>query len=361
MKNIFTYAFLFLSLWTYPSFARDTGSSGNPVTSRNIDPQKTYWGDIDQFIDRQSQAALDVVRELLKKFPPSMNEPLERQAAMVLLDTVLHDEKAPHREPVQEFFHTRMNIVIKELETTPVNSGAVIWKLYDHGFIVRTPSATLLFDFTRAYSARDEDFAIPDNLAARIIEQCDTLFITHRHGDHADLWVAETFLSQKKSVIAPVSIWPESKIHQQITHLERTPHKNHPLRLSEEVSIGVTVFPGHQGEELENNVYLVTTPEGLTFCHTGDQSNDEDFSWIDGIGENHQVDVLFPNCWTPDITRVVRGITPQLVITGHENELGHTIDHREPNWLTYDRLQGTASTGILMTWGEKFHYHPEKK
>jgi len=359
MKHIFTYAFLFLGLCTYPSFAQNTDSGGNPVTSRHIDPQKNYWGDIDQFLDRQSQAALDVVQELLRQFPPSMNEPLERQAAMVLLDTVLHDEKAPHREPVQEFFHSRMSLLIRDLEATKVDSGAVIWKLYDHGFIVRTPSATLLFDFTRAYSARDDNFAIPDEMASRLLEQCDVLFITHRHGDHADPWVVERFIGMGKPVIAPVNVFPESEFHTKITHLERTAHKNHSLRLSEEVSIGVTVFPGHQGEELENNVYLVTTTEKLTFCHTGDQSNDEDFSWIDNIGNDFQVDLLFPNCWTTDITRAVKDIAPKLLITGLENELGHTIDHREPNWLTYDRLQDIDRPSILMTWGEKFHYHPE--
>ena len=89
---------------------------------------------------------------------------------------------------------------------------------------------------------------------------------------------------------------------------------------------------------------------------TGDQSNQEDFSWIDEVGTNHRVDVLFPNCWTPDITRVIAGFKPSLVITGHENEMGHTIDHREPHWLTYVRLRDTDRPYIVMTWGESFHY-----
>ncbi len=356
MKKLINSVFISFLFLISPLQAQGFDSHENPVTSRNIDSEKTYWGDIDGFLDRQSQAALDVIGELLKRFPPSLDEPLERQAAMMLLDTVLHDEKAPHRAPVQEFFRQRMNLLVNELETEKVTSGADVWKLYDHGFIVRTPAVTLMFDFTRAYSAGDESFAIPDEIAARILKQCDVLFITHRHGDHADPWVAEEFLKTGKPVIAPNSVFPDGSFSENLTRLDRSVDIKHALTLSEEISVEVVVYPGHQGSELENNVYLVTTPEGFTVCHTGDQSNPDDFAWIDTIGKNFDVDLLFPNCWTPDIKRVVKGIAPKLLITGHENELGHSIDHREPNWLTYDRLQEVSTPYILMTWGEKYYF-----
>jgi hypothetical protein len=49
--------------------------------------------------------------------------------------------------------------------------------------------------------------------------------------------------------------------------------------------------------------------------------------------------------------------------------MGHTIDHREPYWLTYQRRSGSARFGgdpdvgyetplVLMTWGESYHYEP---
>ena len=58
-------------------------------------------------------------------------------------------------------------------------------------------------------------------------------------------------------------------------------------------------------------------------------------------------------------------IDPAIIITGHENVMGHTIDHCEPNWLTYQRRTGSDSFGgsrdvgydtplILMTWGESY-------
>jgi hypothetical protein len=82
--------------------------------------------------------------------------------------------------------------------------------------------------------------------------------------------------------------------------------------------------------------------------------------------------VILPNCWTTDIARAVRGFDPELVITGHENEMGHTIDHREPYWLTYQRQTGSDRSGgsrlvgydkplLVMTWGESYHYLPPSR
>jgi hypothetical protein len=57
----------------------------------------------------------------------------------------------------------------------------------------------------------------------------------------------------------------------------------------------------------------------------------------------------------------------EVISSGYENEMEHTIDHREPYWLTYqrregsDRFGGTKHVGydsplILMTWGESYHF-----
>jgi hypothetical protein len=42
---------------------------------------------------------------------------------------------------------------------------------------------------------------------------------------------------------------------------------------------------------------LVFTPDGYNVCHTGDQSNRDDFSWIDEVAKKYSVDMLIPNCW----------------------------------------------------------------
>jgi L-ascorbate metabolism protein UlaG (beta-lactamase superfamily) len=263
---------------------------------------------------------------------------------------------------------SRLKKAVDEMEQTAVAKGARIWKLYNHGFVVRTPSVTLGFDLVSGKSVNVEGFSIDHEVMERLIDQCDVLFISHYHHDHAEKWVAQSFMDQGKPVVAPPGVWKDDPIHAKIIHLKRVPHAKQKLPVQNGgQELSVVVYPGHQGEKIENNVPLVITPEGLSFSQMGDQSNLNDFEWIDKVGSHHNVDVLMPNCWTTDIVRVAKGFNPAIIITGHENEMGHTIDHREPYWLTYQRRKGSDRFGgnrdegydhplILMTWGESYHY-----
>jgi len=331
----------------------------HPCSAQQIDPLRNYWGDVDAFMNRQAEVTLGLVEEALGRFPPQLPEPYIRRLAMLMLDGVLHDPDAPSRPAVQAFFDSCIKIAVHEVESTRTSRGAIVWKRYDHGFVARTRTVTVAFDLVRGYSAGDEDFAMSDDLMERIVGECDVLFVSHRHGDHADYRVAEMFLDAGKPVVAPLEVWADSTLHARMTHIEPEPHIMNKLPLrGGQVELDVVIYPGHQGDDLPNNVTLVFTPDGISFCQTGDQSNDDDFEWIDQVGANHQVDVLMPNCWTTDIARLVAGIDPELVITGHENELGHSIDHREPYWLTYDRMSRSPYPLVVMTWGESFHYTP---
>ena len=331
-----------------------------------IDP--TLNKEQNQYLNQQAEVLLDQANQILSKNLPNWPEPAVRRNALLLIDGVLHDVYAPQRPPVQKFLNNRINIAANEIEQTKIKNGARIWKLYNLGFIVRTKSVTIGFDLVNRKSAGIEGFFIGNEIMKRLIDQCDVLFVSHYHDDHADEWVAQQFIDQGKPVISPTDVWENKPIHKHITHLERAAHKIQTLTIqNKNLDLKVVVYPGHQGVDIDNNVYIVTTPEGLSFSQMGDQYNDNDFQWIDEIANNHKVDVLMPNCWTNNIARVAKGVNPSLIITGHENEMGHTIDHREPYWLTYQRQKGSDRYGgnkdvgydtplILMTWGESYHY-----
>ena len=320
------------------------------------------------FLNSQAEALLAQSERELSDFPPAWPEPEARISALLLLDGVLHDVYAPSRPPVQDFFKTRMNKAVDEIEQTDIHEGARIWKLYNHGFVVRTESVTIGFDLVSGRSSGIQEFAVSDEVMSRLVNQCDVLFISHYHGDHAEESVAQLFINQGKPVLAPEQVWRDKAIYEEVVHLDRVPHAEQKLSVQKgQQNLKVVVYPGHQGSDIENNVYLVYTPEGLSFSQMGDQSNDDDFRWIDEVGTKHEVDVLLPNCWTTDIVRVASGFDPVLIITGHENEMGHTIDHREPYWLSYQRRQGSDRFGgsrdvgyntplILMSWGESYHF-----
>ena len=186
------------------------------------------------------------------------------------------------------------------------------------------------------------------------------LFISHVHDDHADPYVAESFIRNGKPVCIPEGLWKDQPFANRLLCLERAAEKEHALPIRSGAStLSVVIYPGHQGELLPNNVTLVTTAEGLTFVQTGDQSNDKDFAWIDQVAKTHRVDVLMPNCWSPDLSRLIRGFDPVVVIPGHENELSHSVDHREPYWLDRRRMGQEASRAVLMAWGETYAYEPK--
>lgn len=336
--------------------------------------------------DRQAEAILDEVAEALDAVRPQVPEPRERTLALYAMDAILHDVYAPNRAPVQSFYHEQMERVAAAMESSNVTEGAMIWKLYNHGFIVRTASVTLAFDFYRGVQQfRVDDpqgdrryvespgFPIDDALTKRIVDQCDVLFISHRHDDHADPAVAQAFLDQGKPVIAPDDVFDGDSLQSRITHLPRVAHELQTLALKNGTQLALVVYPGqqYQGKGVPNNVVLVKTPEGMAFAHNGDQINDpypayqEDYKWIDHVHEHYKVDVLMTNCWLNDIMRMTRGFDPKLVLPGHQNELGHPIFDRVPYWgdsealqLTYPQLLASDYPVLVMTWGEAYHYLP---
>ena len=320
------------------------------------------------YLDRQHSAFLDKINTTLQKYPPQYPQLSERIWALYLLDAVLHDPYAAYRRPVQEFFNSRMILALDQIEHSIVTDGAIIWKLYNMGFIVRTKSVTIAFDLVRGSSARAKDFALSEEMMHRFVKQCDVLFISHRHRDHVDEQVAQFFIDDGKPVVAPPQVWSGKPIYRHITHLKRKAHEMQSLAVQNGRNVlKVVVYPGHQMAKTENNVPLVFTPEGLSFSHMGDQINEGDFmidyDWIDKVADHYHVDVLMPPCWTNEIYRIVKGFNPKVVIPGHENELGHPIDDRVPFWgdseyleLTYPELKNSDYPTVIMTWGESFLY-----
>jgi L-ascorbate metabolism protein UlaG (beta-lactamase superfamily) len=324
------------------------------------------------YMDRQSKAFLMEIKKSITKNPPQYPVPRERYLSLLLLDAVLHDVYAGKRVAVQQFFYGQISASLEEIENTTVEHGAMIWKLYNHGFIVRTKTVTVAFDLVSGESAEFEGFTLSQDIMKRLISQCDVLFISHRHKDHSDRWIAGQFLETGKPVVAPLQVWEGEPIHAKITHLKRDAHTIQKLPIkNNSLQLDVVVYPGHQMSSHENNVSLVISPEGISFAHMGDQINEGDFmidyDWIDYAKNHHKVDILLPPCWTNEIYRIVKGFDPKLVIPGHENELGHTIDDRVPFWddseyleLTYPELKASEYPWVLMTWGESFHYLPAK-
>jgi len=326
----------------------------------------------DHYLNRQAEAFLNEISTTIRAIPPQYPLPRERELSLFLLDALLHDKYAAHRPAVQRFYKTQIIAALDEMQNLSVTEGAKIWKLYNMGFVVRTKSVTIAFDLTSGESSDSEGFKLSNDIMAQIIKHCDALFISHRHRDHKDLWIAEQFIAQDKPVVTPPQVWENEPIHEKITHLKREAHTLQKLPIKNKtIELDVVVYPGHQMSRHENNVTLIFSPEGISYAHMGDQINEGnfmvDYEWIDHVKEHFKVDILLPPSWTNEILRIVQGFNPGLVIPGHENELGHTLDDRVPFWgdseyleLTYAELKASNYPVVLMTWGESYHYTPKR-
>lgn len=320
------------------------------------------------YLDRQAAVFLDTVSSIITEFPPKIPEPRERGFAKLLMDAVFHEHFAAFRKPPQEFFHKQANKIIHELENTKVEEGAKIWKLYNMGFIIKTKTVTMAFDLVTGETSGSDQFKLNQDEIERLVKQIDVLFISHWHYDHADMRIAREFLDLGRPVISPDQVWKGKPIHEEILHLERIAHKKQKLKLDHQ-TLELVVYPGHQGKRHINNVVVVTTPEGMTFAHMGDQLNEGDFmidyKWIDEVHKYNDIDVMMPNAWTMDIFRQVKAFDPKLVMPGHELELGHTVWDRLPYWgddkyleLNYAELKKSKYPVLPLIWGECYHYKP---
>src|SRR4051794_35998369 len=119
-----------------------------PLISFAQEPQH-YWGKADLFMEEQTKATFQLVKELLKESPPSPTLRMSRQSALMHLDWIYHDPRLDQSPQIGHFLAGQIRSVIEDLDQ-PIRKGVKIYKLYNHAFIAKSPTVTLAFDMTRA-------------------------------------------------------------------------------------------------------------------------------------------------------------------------------------------------------------------
>lgn len=314
-----------------------------------------FWQDKDGIINAQTELTFELVNEIINQDTPSVEAPSKaRKAALYLLDQIFHDTRLDNSPYVSDFLDSRMKLVLDDLNL-PLNKGMKVYKLYNDGWIVRTPEVTIGWDIYRGRKMADTDrHLMTDSIAAALADACDIMFLTHNHGDHVDPFVVDQFTSKGKPVIAPDEILPDNT---GVTHTRKENIWKEKFTAANGATLNATIIPGHQ-DHLQNNIYVVTTPDGFTVSSTGDQWLKSDLDMMLNLkGKIPPVDVLMPICWAAKLPEMCESFGAKVVLTGHENELGHhTIDHREAYWLSYNKLEDFPIPNCLMTWGECFFY-----
>jgi L-ascorbate metabolism protein UlaG (beta-lactamase superfamily) len=317
-------------------------------------PLLQYWRNPDGMLQDQASVLFEQAHKVLDSHIPSASgNSDERKIALYTIDALVHDNRLDNTKAFLDYINKRYDVIAAKLKNEKPNNKEIrIYKLYNHGYVLQTPTVTIAIDMIRGGGAAKPFVSEP--LIQSIVDQCDILFISHAHGDHADKSVVRMFCDQQKKVIAPPKVFENTSPY--ITHIRGEEVKTEKIAMpAKKVELNVKVFPGHQ-EEVLNNMYAITTPEGITALHTGDQDSNTDKKMVADIGNKAKVDVLLVHSWMEDIEDAVAGIRPTLIISGHENELEHSIDHRESYWLTFKRFANLTTPFIVMAWGEYFTF-----
>ncbi|MCP4681525.1 MAG: hypothetical protein GY864_04255, partial [Desulfobacterales bacterium] len=313
--------------------------------------------------DLQSSVnSLNEISTTLDQNPPVYPEPEVRRTTILDLDEILQVNSATTDPDVYNFLSSRLISASRSIVNTQVMSGTKIWQLYNMGFVVKSPTATICFDLIRIpqqvkYPPSLEDLAAMN----AIINECDVLFISHFHADHVDPWVIREFLAQGKPVVTPeeMEVWESYDFYPYLTHLSRDMmHEKQTLAIQNGGNIlDVVVYPGHQGPDVINNIYFVFMPNGISIGHTGDQSFagiNEDLRWFARIKHYNSLDILIIK--RDGLQYVLGGINPGLVIPGHINELTHTSPPRLSYAYIYSKLDSLGYPFVMMAWGESYDH-----
>ena len=313
-----------------------------------------YSKDPEILIQDQASIIFDHSCQVLSAYPPVPNPGIERKMALYSLDALLHDTRLDKGTAFRSYMKRVISNIAEELpRNKPKGREMRIFQFYNFGFIVQTASVTVAIDLVKG--GRESAPYISDTLMRAVVDQCDIHFVTHNHSDHASPSVARMFCEQGKNVIVTHEFWKDMPPQLRIVRGTDIIHED--IRLpAKNASLSVWVYPGFQGSApnsgIQNNVYIITLPEEQTIMHTGDQTYYEDL--VDKVKSNRiKVDALLVGCAAP-MQIIVPGVNPSLVFTGHENEMEHSIDHREAYWLTFRRMHEVKHPYIVMAWGESY-------
>jgi L-ascorbate metabolism protein UlaG (beta-lactamase superfamily) len=251
------------------------------------------------------------IETTLRSYPPCTGKKEMRKDAIMALDAYLKDDDSSLSLDMRTLYRNMIGFVKSEI-TEPVTSGVRIWSMYNHGFIVKTPSTVFAFDLINGYPSWQ--YQIPD----AILEQIQVLFISHRHDDHNDPTIIRAITDFGGQVVMPVE---DKHFSQDLVY----------LAADEEVTLAglhIKAYDGLHGN-IPVRMYAVTTPEGLTILHTGDNQTSET------LPDDLTVDILLLNAWVNEsgsaspvegMRNSINKLTPRLTILGHIQELGHLYD-----------------------------------
>ena len=305
-----------------------------------------------------------IVDKLKKMYPPQVDdgqfEAMMRRNTLRLLDYPLHfDNFAKTTAEGNEVFNTATNAylddarqqVLQWLDQPKPEAGQLdITLIYNMGVLIRSSEKTIAID-VRWDGTKEE--------AMKIAESIDMLFLTHPHNDHYSPVMLQAAVNAGKPVVLPCSLknW---------TNDEAIVIDKELLQPKELDDVRICCLRGDQGEDIPNNVYLIEF-NGWRILHQGDNAV---WDIQTKLAEMPMADIIIAPSWngiqhllTPALkAQRYRGQGEPLFLPVHNNEMCHTVDHRESYWELFNRNDRLGNPDyhyppfVLIDNGERYIY-----
>ena len=327
------------------------------------------------------QAAIDYGSALLKVTEGRDATDPVRRLGLEVIDYPLHvdnyggkladDERNAFNEAVLGYARTTRDRVVKEVRAARVPDGQLwIWRIYNMAFILKGPQHTVAIDLTsRPVLPRAPQVWAAEDWKA-VAEIVDLAVVTHPHGDHT----SEPFLREMMRLGKPLVL--PGDVSTYVIREGRPvaiPYTTGPscVKLVEDhkdpvdvAGVGFRNFRGFQ-DSVPCNVYLMDI-DGVRVVDNGDNYDRGKEKMLE---QAPPADVVIASTWNQvhhvlTCVQAAPGFSPEqaVFVPAHENELGHSVAHRESYLEMYTMPERLGKPAFPLTrtfplgWGECLKY-----
>ncbi|MGF7078942.1 hypothetical protein [Mucilaginibacter sp. UYCu711] len=226
--------------------------------------------------------------------------------------------------PVLYYLNKAVEQSVADIVSTKVTHGAVIWKLYNMGYIVKTKDACFALDLNQRGSEQ-------------LVDMLDFAVVSHIHGDHNNTIFLDAMVAAGKKVYTP--------FYKKGTLIDTTREFNFGgvnvrFTMNKQADVPVIVAQINCGPSANN----------YTIYHIGDSRT------LEELNPTRHINLFILHIENAINTgQSVARVKPDVTIYDHVMELGHAVDKwRWSYQYTYNKIKGLdPAKSLILTWGER--------